>query len=494
MKSQKSGEKKMSGATEPYDLLEPLLSDPEVSEIFVDGPQRVYVERKGKLEAVDIRFKDNEHLLAVIRRILPQGQQVDETRPMVDARLPDGSRVNVVIPPLALNGPTLTIRKFKQDPLTIADLIRFGSVSPEITTFLAACIKARLNVLVAGGIGSGKTTLLNVLASFIPEEERIITVERSANLQLKHPRVVRLEARPPNLEGKGRVTVRDLLANSLKMRADRIVLGEVEGGEVLDFLQAINTGHDGALTTIHATSPRDALSRLETMVLLDTPSIPVLNVREMITLAIDLIVQQARLRDGSRKVIKIAEVQGMQGDLIILSDIFDFHQAGVKEGKIVGQLVSTGRIPHFVERLMAAGLDLPQDIFTPPVAVEKIQVLVVDDTEETRDSLYKILQVESDMEVVAAASTGEEGLELARKHRPDVVLMDSHMPGLDGFAAVQQLLQELPNTQVIIMSVEKAAEFHERAKQAGAREYLVKPFPAGDLIAAIRRVYEAGAH
>lgn len=475
--------------------LAPLLEDTEVSEILVDGPDRVYVERRGKLVDVDIRFKDNAHLLEIIRRIIePMGQAVDDKRPMLDVRLPDGSRVNVVIPPVALNGPTLTIRKFTTDPLTIDDLIRFGSIPAEIVVFLAACIKARLNILISGGTGSGKTTLLNVLASLIPDDERIIAIEGAAELQLKHRRVVRLETRPANLEGKEAVTARDLLANSLKMRPDRLVVGEIVGEEALGYLQAINGGHDGSMTTIHANDPRDALNRLETMVLLHNPSVPVLNVREIITSAIDVIVQQNWLRDGSRKVLKISEVQGMQGDLIVISGIFEFEQTGIsREGKITGRLLPTGRIPHFLERFSAAGLELSPDLFTPLAAVEKIRVLVVDDSAETRENLAKILQVEADMEVVALAASGEEGLDLAGKYRPEVVLMDSQMAGMDGFAATRALLQAAPAAQVIMMAVEPGADYPEQAHRAGAREYLVKPFSATELIAAIHRVYELGS-
>ena len=344
--------------------LAPLMDDPTVLEIMVDGPSQVYVERRGKLKDVDIQFRDEAHLMTIIRRILgPMGQLLDELNPMVDVRLPDGSRVNVIIPPLALNGPTLTIRKFVEDPLTIDDLVRFGSISQEGAAFLETCVKARLNIVVSGGTGSGKTTLLNVLLAFIPAEERLIIVERTADLQPRQKRVVRLEARPPNFEGKGEVTVRDLLLNSLKMRPDRLILGETRGGEVLDLFQAMNTGYDGSMTLLHANTPRDALVRLETIVTLDNLSVPVLTVREMMVSALDLIVQQIRLRDGSRKVVNITEVQGMQGDLPALADIMVFEQQGMESGKIIGRLKPTGVRPKFLERIQAANLSLPPNLF-----------------------------------------------------------------------------------------------------------------------------------
>ncbi|HXV99448.1 MAG TPA: CpaF family protein, partial [Anaerolineae bacterium] len=280
-----------------------------------------------------------------------------------DARLPDGSRVNAIIPPLALNGPTLTIRKFEKDPLTIDDLIRFGSMSSETAEFLKACVKARLNMVVSGGTGSGKTTLLNVLSSFIPNDERIITVENAAELQLRQEHVVTLESRPPNIEGKGEVTIRDLVINTLRMRPDRVVVGECRGGETLDMLQAMNTGHDGSLTTAHANSPRDMLSRLETMCLMAGMDLPVRAIREQVASAVDVIIQQSRLRDGSRKVINVTEVQGMEGDVIVMSDIFAFEQQGIENGKIVGRLKPTGIRPKFYERIEAAGIVLPPNIF-----------------------------------------------------------------------------------------------------------------------------------
>ncbi|MBE7552252.1 MAG: CpaF family protein [Anaerolineales bacterium] len=352
--------------------LESLLNDPEVQEILVDGPYRVYIERKGKLKDVNIQFQDNEHLLTLINDILAfLGQKVDQTYPMVDTRLPDGSRINVVIPPLALNGPTLTIRKSTRNPLTLDDLIRFDSMSAEIAEFLKACVKARLNMLISGGTGSGKTTLFNVLCSFISDDERIIVIERAAELKLPQRRVVILEARPANLEGKGEVTVRDLLLNSLKMRPDRVIIGDIEGNEVFDFLQAMNSGHDGSMTSLHAQSPSDAIARLETLVTLGNLSTPVLTVREMIASGIDLIVHQERLRDGSRKILKVTEVEGIHDGVVVLSDIFEFRETGVEGGRIRGRIVPTGHIPRFVSRLDAAGSQLPLSLFDPPQEADK---------------------------------------------------------------------------------------------------------------------------
>jgi pilus assembly protein CpaF len=340
------------------------LADESVSEIMVNGPDKVFVERKGKLAKTNILFEDNEHVMRVIDRIVsPLGRRIDESSPYVDARLPDGSRVNAIIPPLALNGPTLTIRKFEKDPLTIDDLVSFGSLSPETGEFLKACVKGRLNIIVSGGTGSGKTTLLNVLSSFIPEDERIITVENAAELQLRQEHVVTLESRPPNIEGKGEVTIQDLVVNTLRMRPDRIVVGECRAGEALDMLQAMNTGHDGSLTTAHANSPRDTLSRLETMCLMAGMDLPVRAIREQVAAAVDLIVQQARMRDGSRKIINITEVQGMEGDVIVMSDIFAFEQQGMENGKIIGRLKPTGIRPKFYEQIEAAGITLPANIF-----------------------------------------------------------------------------------------------------------------------------------
>lgn len=344
--------------------LEVLLADENVSEIMVNGPEKVFVERKGKLSKTNIIFENNEHVMKVIDRIVsPLGRRIDESSPYVDARLPDGSRVNAIIPPLALNGPTLTIRKFEKDPLTIDDLIRFGSMSPETAEFLKACVLSRLNMVVSGGTGSGKTTLLNVLSSFIPNDERIITVENAAELQLRQEHVVTLESRPANIEGKGEVSIQDLVINTLRMRPDRVVVGECRGGETLDMLQAMNTGHDGSLTTAHANSPRDMLSRLETMCLMAGMDLPVRAIREQVASAVDVIVQQTRMRDGSRKIINVTEIQGMEGDVIVMSDIFVFEQQGMENGKIIGRLKPTGIRPKFYERMEAAGASLPPNIF-----------------------------------------------------------------------------------------------------------------------------------
>ncbi len=347
-----------------YGPIEPLLKDPTINEIMVNGPKQVYVERQGKLELTDITFQDDDHVMRVIDRIVsPLGRRIDESSPTVDARLPDGSRVNAVIPPIALNGPCLTIRKFSKDPLTVEDLIRFGTFTAEMATFLKACVEARLNIVVSGGTGSGKTTMLNVLSSFIPADERIITIENAAELQLRQEHVVRLESRPPNIEGKGEITIRDLVINALRMRPERIVVGECRGGEALDMLQAMNTGHDGSMTTAHANSPRDCLSRLETMCLMAGMDLPVRAIREQIASAIDLIVQQERLKDGSRKIVNITEVQGMEGDVIVMQDIFTFQQTGIENGKIVGRMKPTGIRPKFIHRFEVANIYLPPNIF-----------------------------------------------------------------------------------------------------------------------------------
>lgn len=345
--------------------LERFLRDDSISEIMVNGPYQVYVESNGKLILTDVRFRDNEHVMHIIERIIsPLGRRCDESQPMVDARLKDGSRVNAIIPPLALNGPTITIRKFKKDPLQIEDLIKFGTLTAEMAEFLKACVIARLNIVISGGTGSGKTTTLNILSGFIPDDERIVTVEDAAELQLRQPHVVSLESRPPNIEGKGEVAIRDLIKNCLRMRPDRVVVGECRGGEALDMLQAMNTGHDGSLTTGHANSPRDMLRRLETMVLMAGMDLPVRAIREQIASAIDLIIQQSRLKDGSRKITHITEVQGMEGDTIVLQDIFIFKQMGLDENRnILGRLVPTGIRPKFMEKLRASGIELPADIF-----------------------------------------------------------------------------------------------------------------------------------
>ena len=350
--------------------IQELLDDEDVSEVMVNGPKNVYVEKKGRLIRSDVEFEDNAEVLKVIDRIiLPLGRRVDFDSPTVDARLPDGSRVNAVIPPVAIDGASITIRKFKKDKLKIEQLVKFGSLTDAMAEFLRACVVSRLNVVVSGGTGSGKTTLLNVLSGFIPPDERIVTIEDAAELQLQQEHVVRLETKAPNIDGRGQVSIRDLVRNSLRMRPDRIIVGECRGGETLDMLQAMNTGHDGSLTTLHANTPRDALSRTETMVLMAGMDLPIKVVRQQISAAIDLIVQQTRLKDGSRKVTAITEVAGMEGDTIVLTDIFKFEQTGVSEdGKIIGSLKPTGIRPLFTPRLDAAGFKLPPEIFGASVA------------------------------------------------------------------------------------------------------------------------------
>jgi pilus assembly protein CpaF len=344
--------------------LEPLLDNPDVSEIMVNAVDQVFVEKNGKLTKTDVVFKDKEHLMNIIQKIVaPLGRRVDESQPYCDARLPDGSRVNVIIPPLALEGPTVTIRKFAEDPLTVDDLVEFGSLSRQMADFLNGCVEAALNIIVSGGTGSGKTTTLNCLSGFIPSDNRIVTIEDSAELQLQQEHVVRLETRPPNIEGTGEVTMRDLVKNSLRMRPDRIIVGECRGGEALDMLQAMNTGHDGSLTTVHANNPREAISRLETLVMMAGMELPQQAIREQISSAVDLVVQQSRLRDGSRKVISIAEIQGMEQDTVLLSEIFTFEQEGMIDEKIVGKLKPTGVRPLFFSRFKEEGIELPKDLF-----------------------------------------------------------------------------------------------------------------------------------
>ncbi len=345
--------------------IEPLLRDPTVTEVMVNRPDQVYCERFGKLELTDIQFRDLQHIRHVIDKIVtPLGRRVDESSPMVDARLPDGSRVNAIISPLSLNGPVLTIRKFSVDPYTVEDLIGFGTLTQGMAAFLAACVKVKLNVLVSGGSGAGKTTLLNVLSSFIPEGERVVTVEDAAELKLHQPHVVRLESRPPNIEGKGEIKIRDLVRNCLRMRPDRIVVGEVRGGEALDMLQAMNTGHEGSISTVHSNTPRDALARLETMVMMSGMDLPSRAIREQIAAAVHLIVQIGRLSDGSRKVISVTEIQGMEGNVIVLQDLFSFQQKGVGEGgKVLGTMQATGMVPKFIDRFNAASIHLPAEIF-----------------------------------------------------------------------------------------------------------------------------------
>lgn len=351
-----------------YGPIHPLLQDDEISEIMVNGPDQVYIERNGKLEKTDIVFRDDAHVLHIIEKIVaPLGRRIDESMPMVDARLPDGSRVNAIIPPLSLKGPSITIRKFARDPFTMEDLIAMETLNKEMALFLEAAVKGMLNIIVSGGTGSGKTTTLNVLSSLIPDGERIVTIEDAAEIQLHQEHVVTLEARPPNIEGKGAISIRELVRNSLRMRPDRIVVGEVRGGEALDMLQAMNTGHDGSLTTGHANSPRDMLSRLETMVLMAGIDLPVKAIREQIASAIDLIIHQSRLRDGNRKITHVTEVQGMEGEVIVLQEIFHFVQKGVDEdGRVTGYFRPTGIRPKFMPRLQASGLDLPPEIFAVP--------------------------------------------------------------------------------------------------------------------------------
>ena len=344
--------------------LQPLLEDDTITEIMVNGPKNVYIERKGKLHRVPVTFENNDHVMRVIDRIVaPLGRRIDESSPYVDARLPDGSRVNAVIPPISLVGPTLTIRKFSKNPITVDQLIQFGSISHEAVQFLKACVEARLNVLISGGTGSGKTTLLNIMSGFIPDDERIITIENAAELQLRQEHVVTLESRPPNIEGRGEITIRDLVINSLRMRPERIIVGECRGGETLDMLQAMNTGHDGSMTTAHANSPRDALSRVETMCLMAGMELPVRAIREQAASAIDVICQQERMRDGTRKVTSITEVSGMEGDVITMTDIFVFEQTGVESGKVMGRLRPTGLRPKFIDKIEASGINLPPSIF-----------------------------------------------------------------------------------------------------------------------------------
>ena len=347
--------------------IESLLKDPSITEIMVNGPKKVLIERMGKLQLSGVQFHDDAHVMNIIERILsPIGRHIDESTPLVDARLKDGSRVNIIIPPLALCGPCITIRKFAQKALSVENLISFGTLDRKMADFIRACIQARINILVSGGTGSGKTTTLNVLSSFIPENERIVTIEDAAELKLQQTHVVTLESRPANIEGSGQITIRDLVKNALRMRPDRIIVGEVRSGEALDMLQAMNTGHDGSLTTAHANTPRDALSRLETMVLMAGFEMPVRAIREQISSAIELILQQSRLKDGSRKITYITEVQHMEGDVITTQDLFRFEQTGMDaDGKLTGHFVSTGMQPSFMEKFQTNGVELPEDFFMP---------------------------------------------------------------------------------------------------------------------------------
>ncbi len=349
-----------------YGPLQPLLADDEIDEVMVNGYETIYVEKKGKISKIDASFIDEDHLRRIIDKIVAQvGRRIDESSPMVDARLPDGSRVNAIITPLAIKGSKLTIRKFAKDPFTIDDLIRFSTLNEQVSAFLDACVRGRQNVLISGGTGSGKTSTLNVLSGFIPAEERIVTIEDSVELQLNQEHVLQLESRMANIEGRGEVTIRDLVRNSLRMRPDRIVVGEVRGGETLDMLQAMNTGHDGSLSTVHANSPRDVISRLETMVLMSGMDLPIKAIREQIASAIDLIVHQSRLRDGSRHITHVTEVQGMEGDVITLQDIFlfDFSKGRDQNGKFIGDLKATGIRPKFVQQLEDMGIEVPLESF-----------------------------------------------------------------------------------------------------------------------------------
>jgi pilus assembly protein CpaF len=353
-----------------YGPIQPFLDDDSVTEIMVNGDAAIYVERSGRLQRTSARFLSDEHLRRVIERIVSQvGRRIDESSPMVDARLPDGSRVNAIVPPLAVDGPSLTIRKFARDPFKVGDLISFGTMTPQIAELLQACVQGRLNILISGGTGTGKTTMLNVVSSFIPEHERIVTIEDAVELQLHQDHVVRLESRPPNIEGKGQIAIRDLVRNSLRMRPDRIIVGETRGGEALDMLQAMNTGHDGSLSTVHANSPRDALSRLETMVLMAGMDLPMRAIREQVASAIDLIIQISRLRDGTRRITHITEVHGMEGQIVTLQDVFTFdYDAGLNpDGRFLGGQRPTGIRPRFVDRLAREGISVPSAVFGAPV-------------------------------------------------------------------------------------------------------------------------------
>ena len=344
--------------------LQPLLEDDTITEVMVNGAKNIYVERRGKLQRVPLTFESNEHVMRIIERIVaPLGRRIDESSPYVDARLPDGSRVNAIIPPVSLVGPVLTIRKFSKNPFTVDQLIQFGSLTSESLQFLDACVKSRVNVVISGGTGSGKTTLLNVLSGFIPSDERIVTIENAAELQLRQEHVITLESRPPNIEGKGEITIRDLVVNALRMRPDRIIVGEIRDEAALDMLQAMNTGHDGSMTTLHSNSPRDTLSRLEPMTRMAGMDIPMRAIREQVSSAIDLVVHQERMRDGTRKVVNITEVTGMEGDVITMTDIFVYEQLGYENNKVIGRMRPTGLRPKFMEKIEASGIHLPPSIF-----------------------------------------------------------------------------------------------------------------------------------
>ncbi|HEY3345111.1 MAG TPA: CpaF family protein [Anaerolineaceae bacterium] len=344
--------------------LQPLLEDETITEIMVNGAKNIYIERGGKLYKVPVAFESNDHVMRIIDRIVaPLGRRIDESSPYVDARLPDGSRVNAVIPPISLIGPVLTIRKFAKTPITVDQLISFGSITAEAVQFLKACVEARINIVISGGTGSGKTTLLNVLSGFIPADERIVTIENAAELQMRQDHVVTLESRPPNIEGRGEVTIRALVINALRMRPDRIIVGEIRDEAAIDMLQAMNTGHDGSMTTAHSNSPRDTLSRLETMTMMAGMDLPVRAIREQVSSAIELVVHQERMRDGSRKVTNITEVTGMEGDVITMTDVFVFEQTGYENSRVVGRLRPTGLRPKFMDKIEATGIHLPASIF-----------------------------------------------------------------------------------------------------------------------------------
>jgi len=345
--------------------LQPLLEDDDITEVMVNGAKSVYFEKAGKIGRAPITFESDEHVMRIIDRIVaPLGRRIDESSPYVDARLPDGSRVNAVIPPISLVGPCLTIRKFAKDPFTVEQLIDFGTLTPGAVLFMEAAVKARFNIIISGGTGSGKTTLLNVLSSFIPNDDRIITIENAAELQMRQDHVVTLESRPPNIEGRGEVTIRQLVINTLRMRPDRIIVGEIRGEESLDMLQAMNTGHDGSLTTAHSNAPRDTLARVETMALMAGMDLPIRAIREQISSAIDLVIHQSRMQDGSRKVVSITEVVGMEGDVITMQDIFRFEQTAIEDGKVLGELIPTGLRPKYMDKIEAYGIHLPPSIFS----------------------------------------------------------------------------------------------------------------------------------
>ena len=353
-----------------YGPLEPLLADPSITEVMVNGPKNVYIERYGLIEKTKVTFENDAHLMRIIDRIVsPIGRRVDESSPMVDARLPSGYRVNATIPPLSLDGPLLTIRKFATTPYTAQDLIANGTLSPNLVTFIKACVEARVNMVISGGTGTGKTTLLNVVSAFIPNRERILTIEDTAELQMKQDHVARLEKRPPNVEGKGEVAIRQLVINALRMRPDRIIVGEARGGEALDMLQAMNTGHDGSMTTIHSNSPRDTLRRIETMVLMAGMELPLKAIREQVASAIELIIHMNRMRDGTRKVVQVSEVQGLEGDSIVMQDMFVYEQTGFQHGRVIGQLKSTGLRPKFGDKFAVNNIELPANIFETSTVV-----------------------------------------------------------------------------------------------------------------------------